>query len=258
MLLRAKNPKAWAHRGGSAENPENTDRSMAHAVELGFGYIETDVQVTKDGVVVVQHDPTLDRTWPAKGFVKDYTWEQLSQLRTADGARMMTLEELLLTYPKVRLNLDPKAPQNVSAMMEVVRLCGAENRVTCGAFEVESSALLRSYYPTLGLRTGLNYPEAIRFGLQANLGIPGRLIRGVPPMGGSAFALQVPPVWRSLKVVSNRFVNACHQRGWQVQVWTVNDADQMHQLYDLGVDVVMTDRPSVLKQVLQDRGEWEE
>lgn len=254
----AKNPRAWAHRGGSLESPENTDLAMKHAHDLGFGHIETDVQVSKDGVVVVQHDPTLNRCWDVDAWVKDLTWDELSKLRGPDGARMMTLEEMLLTYPETQFNIDPKHPSNVEAMLKVIRLCGAQERITCGAFDTESLRIIRNRYNQLGIRTGMSQKEAGLYFASALLG--STLTKGLKGRLRSQgiFALQVPVHWKKIEIVTDRFVRVCHDTGLQVQVWTVDEPDVMHRLLDKGVDVVMTDKPSVLKAVLTERGEWEE
>lgn len=257
MQYSARNPQAWAHRGGALEKPENTDLSMRHAYDLGFGYIETDVQLSKDGVVMVQHDPTLNRCWNVDAKVSDLTVQELQALRGPEGARMMTLEELLLTYPQLHFNIDPKSPANVEAMLRVIRLCGAQNRVTCGAFETESLALIRKQYDRLGIKTGLSSQETALFFASTKLG--SKLTRKLKHKYWSqgVFALQVPLSWKNIKIVTDRFVRICHDTGFQVQVWTVDEPDVINRILDLGVDVVMTDRPSVLKATLIERGQWE-
>src|SRR5688500_19159479 len=95
-------PLAFAHRGAHLGCEENTVAAFAKAVQLGYRYIEADVQASNDGVPVLFHDDTLWRVMGGSGRVDDYPWSELSRLRTASGEALVTLEDALTTFPSTR------------------------------------------------------------------------------------------------------------------------------------------------------------
>ncbi|HEX7095186.1 MAG TPA: glycerophosphodiester phosphodiesterase family protein, partial [Acidimicrobiales bacterium] len=101
-------PLAFAHRGGAGVNPENTWAAFDHAVSLGYRYLETDVRVTSDGVVVAFHDPTLDRVTDRTGAIARRPWVEVRRARIAGKHEPVRLDDLLAAYPDVRVNIDPK------------------------------------------------------------------------------------------------------------------------------------------------------
>jgi glycerophosphoryl diester phosphodiesterase len=235
-------PIAFAHRGGAGDVPENTLPAFAYAVDLGFRYVETDVHVTADGVLVAFHDDDLQRTCGRPGLISRLPW---SEVRTAmvDGrAPVPLLEDLLGSWPELRVNIDCKADGAVEALVDTLRRCNALDRVGVGAF---SDRRLRRIRALLGP------------GLCTSLGPWGvaGLVYG-RPRRPVARAAQVPVSAGPLTIVSPRVLAKAHALGLQVHVWTVDDPVEMNRLLDLGVDGLMTDRPTVLKQVLTDRGLW--
>ena len=239
-------PIAFAHRGGSLEAEENTMAAFAHAVRLGYTHIETDVQATRDGVAVIFHDDTLERMTGAPDRVADLTWEELSKRRTKGGEAIPLLDEVLEEWPQLYVNLEPKTAGAVQPIADAILRAGALHRVCVGAFQAEYVDRLR-----LVLGPGLCWSPAhsgvLRLWL-AGWGLP----VAVPDFP----CVQVPTHFRGIPVVTRRFVKAAHARGIQVHVWTVDDEAEMERLLDLGVDGVMTDRPTLLRQVLERRGAW--
>jgi glycerophosphoryl diester phosphodiesterase len=255
-------PVNLAHRGGSARAPENTLEAFRQAVQSGAGGLELDVHLTRDGHIVVIHDPTLDRTTNTSGSVAGMT---LDELREPDagynfspdcgdthpyrglGLRIPTLAEVLREFPGVVLNIDMKAdrPGIEAAVLEVLREAGAEGRAL-----VVSSRLgaIRRFRRISGGRisSGASRSETGIFFLFANL----RLERLLRP---AYDALQVPPSHRGLPLVTRRFIEAAHASNVRVDAWTINEAEEMRRLLDLGVDVIMTDRPGTLADVLEHR-----
>jgi glycerophosphoryl diester phosphodiesterase len=234
-------PLAFAHRGGGAENPENTRRAFAHAVALGYRYLETDAHVTADGHVVAFHDDTLDRVTDRRGEIATLPWSAVSEARL-DGEPPMLLEDLLTAYPDVRVNVEPKHDAVVEPLAALINRLGAVDRVGVGSFHSRRVARMRALCGAR-LCTSIGPREILR-------------MRYLPYGRWTAGSAQVPERWGRMTIVDRRFVKACHRRALQVHVWTVDDADRMHHLLDLGVDGLMTDRPTLLKQVLQDRGQW--
>ena len=232
------------------------------AVESGAGGLELDVHLTRDGYVVVIHDPTLDRTTNGTGAVAAMT---LDELRETDagynfspnhentfpfrglGLRIPTLAEVLREIPGVAVNIDMKADNSAveAAVLGILRQADAEGR----ALVVSSrrSAVRRFRRMSAGrVSTGASRWETGIFYLFSTL----RLERFLRP---AYDALQVPPRHRGLPLVTRRFVQAAHAAGVRVDAWTINETEEMRRLLDLGVDVIMTDRPGALADMLQRR-----
>ena len=243
-------PLAFAHRGGDDVAPENTLRAFRAAVDAGYRYLETDVHLTRDGVLVSFHDESLDRVTDHRGRIEDLTLAELADVRIAGTDPVPTFDELLEEFPGIRFNIDPKADASVVALAHALRRHDALDRVCVGAFSDERLARLRGL---LGDRlcSAAGPGEISR--LVAASHVPG--LRGrttTPPYR----CVQVPVRHQGVEVVTLAFVDAAHRRGVQVHVWTIDEPDEMHRLLDLGVDGIMTDRPSVLRGVLEARGAW--
>ena len=123
-FLRSDLPLAFAHRGGALEAPENTMAAFGHAVDLGYRYIETDIQATRDGVAVVFHDDDLIRLTGRPEAVADLSWDDLKHVRVA-GEPIPRLDELLAAWPDLRVNLEPKSDLAVEPMAQAIRAAGA-------------------------------------------------------------------------------------------------------------------------------------
>ncbi|MGH9135147.1 MAG: glycerophosphodiester phosphodiesterase [Ilumatobacteraceae bacterium] len=235
-------PIPFAHRGGASEAPENTLPAFQHAVDLGYTYLETDVHVTADGVLVAFHDPDLSRTCGRPGSITDLTWAEVATARVDGREPIPLMEDLLGTFPDARFNIDCKSNAAVGALASVIRRTGAARRVCLSAFDDRRLRRLRA---------------ALGPGVCTSLG-PAQIaaLRFLGRIAGGGAAAQVPVRQGRLTLVDERFVRGAHGRGIQVHVWTIDDADEMRRLLDLGVDGLMTDRPAVLRNVLVERGEW--
>ncbi|WP_226924417.1 glycerophosphodiester phosphodiesterase [Georgenia satyanarayanai] len=249
-------PAALAHRGGAAEVAENSRAALEHADALGYRYFETDVRRTADGVVVLHHDATLDRTTTGHGPLSALTWAQAARLRDHSGGRLVRLDEALADFPGLRLNIDLKEDGVIGPALRVVAEAGAGDRVCLASFADRRLQVVRR--ATRGrVATSLARQETARLVLAATLGAPAR---GVPTPSGTttdrAVCVQVPVRHRGVPVVTPAFVQRAHRLGLEVHVWTIDDAPTMHRLLDLGVDGLVTDRPTVLREVLRARGEW--
>lgn len=251
-FLDHRRPIAFAHRGGAADAPENTLEAFSAAVDLGFRYLETDVHRTLDGVLVAFHDASLDRVTDRTGRIADLPWSDIrdAQVLGADGTpggSIARMEDLLEAFPEARFNIDPKADDSVEPLAALINRTAAAPRVCVGAFSDRRIARMRQLVDA-DLCTGLG-PRAVTRLRLASLGLPvGR------PDGQCA---QVPPGLRGITVVDRRLVDTAHRLGMVVHVWTIDDPAEMHRLCDLGVDGIMTDRPTVLREVLMERGDWD-
>lgn len=239
-------PVAIAHRGGSLEAEENTLPAFARAVAMGYGHVETDVHLTADGHVVIHHDPTLTRLTGDSRAIAGMTLAELRKVRTFGGAGVPLLAELLEEYLALKVNIEAKSDAVVEPLAHLLTRMNALHRVGTGSFNPARTARLRAL-----LGEGLCWSPAHR-------GVLGLWLRGwgLPLPRGAFPVVQVPESFRGIPVVTPRFVRSAARAGVKVQVWTVDDPARMTALLDMGVHGLMTDRPSVLKAVLQARGEW--
>jgi glycerophosphoryl diester phosphodiesterase len=235
-------PIAFAHRGGASDNPENTMPAFQHAVDLGYTYLETDVHATRDGVLVAFHDADLSRTCGRPGRIETLPWRDVSAARVAGREPIPLFEDLVGAFPEARINIDCKADSALPALIASLKRLDCLDRVCLGGF---SDQRLRRLRAALGDRLCSSFGPVQMASLRS----------GAPvPFGGQL--AQVPVRFGRLPIVTPATVARAHRRGYHVHVWTIDDADEMTRLLDLGVDGIMTDRPQVLKDVLAARGEW--
>ncbi|MCW8382942.1 glycerophosphodiester phosphodiesterase [Streptomyces justiciae] len=240
-------PIPFAHRGGAADGLENTLSQFRRAVETGYRYLETDVHATADGKLVAFHDSTLDRVTDGAGRIADLPWAEVSHARVAGEEPVSLFEELLETFPEARWNVDLKAESALHPFLDLVERTNTWDRICVGSF---SEARVVRAQRLAGPRLATSYGTRGVLNLRLrSWGVPAALRR-------SAVAAQVPEAQSGIQIVDHRFVRAAHARGLHVHVWTINDADRMHRLLDLGVDGIMTDHIDTLRKVMEDRGVW--
>ncbi len=237
---------AFAHRGGSEAGPENSMVAFEAAVRLGYRYVETDVHCTRDGVLVAFHDARLDRLTDRVGRIAALDYAEVREARIAGAEPIPLLEDILGAWPELKVNIDPKHDNAVAPLAAAIRRTAALERVCVGSF---SGARLDRVRALLGpaLCTSMGPRDVVRLWLKGF---------GLPTGGFVAGCAQVPPRHYGLAVVDRRFVRAAGRLDLQVHVWTVDQAGEMNRLLDLGVAGLMTDRPTVLKAVLEARGLW--
>jgi glycerophosphoryl diester phosphodiesterase len=238
-------PVAFAHRGGAAHFPENSWPAFEHAVGLGYAYLETDAHATADGQVVAFHDKTLDRVTDAAGRVADLPWARVAAARIGGTEPIPLLADLLGAWPDVRFNIDVKDAPAIGPLAEVVARAAAWDRVCVTSFSGRRLG---------ATRRALAQPACMA---TAPAGI-GMLRYGVPPRALAArFAAQfIRCTQIPAGLATARYLSRAHAAGLAVHVWTVNDADQMASLLDLGVDGIMTDETVALREVMRRRGLW--
>ncbi len=239
-----------AHRGGTDVAPGNTVAAFSHAWALGYRYLETDVQATADGVVVVFHDHDLAERTGVGGRVADRTWAELGDLRVDGTEPIPRLDELLDTFANARFNIDPKTDDVVEPLVELLRARSAIDRVGIGSF---SDARIRRVRAALGPRVCTSPGPRGVVAAAAAGGLARRL--GRAPHGPHG-AVQIPVRFGGREIVSAGLVRRFHRLGLQVHVWTVNDETDMRALLDRGVDAIITDRVELLGSVLAERGAW--
>ncbi|MEY3511502.1 MAG: hypothetical protein RL486_167 [Actinomycetota bacterium] len=239
-------PIAFAHRGGAGDWPENSLEAFSRAVELGFRYVETDAHVTSDGVIIAFHDDSLDRVTDRVGLISDLTWAEVSQARIDGIAPIPLLEDLLSTWPDLRVNIDAKHDEVVEPLADLLSRTQTLDRVCIGSF---SDRRLDHFRTLFGgeVCTSMG-PKGVALMRAASFGV-GRKI----PEGN---CLQVPTHAGKIPLVDRRFIRKAHRAGLPVHVWTIDDEEEMHRLLDLGVDGIMTDRPAALRAVMESRRQW--
>lgn len=245
---------ALAHRGGSLHPPnrgrENTLHAFGQALELGYSHLETDVHATKDGKLVAFHDAVLDRVTDGHGTVAQTDFATLRRARIAGVDQIPTLDEVLDAFPTARINIDIKAPGAVEPLVDCLRAHRAQQRVCVGSF---GAARLNRFRRLIG-REVPTASGPIGVAWTARVPVLPRLL------ASPGVALQLPVEHtvrgRRVRLLTPWLLDAAHRRGKVVHVWTVNDATQMHELIELGVDGLVTDEIGVLRDVLIERGLW--
>ena len=241
-------PLALAHQGGGAEETENSAAAFANAHRLGYRYLDIDLQATSDGVLVAFHDDTMERLTGLEGSVADRTWAELCEARLPNGEPLARFDNLLDTYPEVFWNIEVKNEEATDPVVATVRSRGLDGRVCLNTFYDWRMWRIR--------RAAGEIEPAYSTPIGATLWL--KLTSYLPflPYRTSADATQAPVKDRGIPVLDRRCVQRAHDVGLRVIVWTIDEANEMHRLLDIGVDGILTDKPTVLKSVLEERGRW--
>jgi glycerophosphoryl diester phosphodiesterase len=251
----------YAHRGGAALRPENTIVSFDHGLSLGADGLELDVHLSRDGVVVVHHDASLDRTTGARGLLAERTADELARVDAgywfragetaeeypfrAQGIGIPTLRDVLARYPATSFIIELKVNESELArrVIDEVRGANAIERVALGAFGWRVLHTARELEPRIA--TGASREE-VRWALYRSR------IRW--PLGVPRYReFQVPEEAGATRIITPRFINHAHRAGLPVKVWTVNDPADMHRLLEWGVDALISDRPDLAIAAVRSR-----
>ncbi|WP_240611244.1 MULTISPECIES: glycerophosphodiester phosphodiesterase family protein [unclassified Actinobaculum] len=247
-------PLILAHRGGANEHPENSAQAFEAARAAGFRHIETDAHVTRDDVAVLCHDPELDRTAGGSGEISAYRWNELSRLRDASGGRMMRVDEVLDTFPEMIFNIDAKTDAVTDPLISAIRRTGAEARVCLASFNERRLKRIRRALPQVA--TSLGVGQIARYVGVAHLpaALRRQFVRFLTGPQQGVQAAQVPLHYRGVAVLTPALVETAHTRGVAVHAWTINDIDTAARLLSYGVDGIITDEPSAMRDQLAARG----
>lgn len=243
---------AFAHRGGAyhpeIEGLENTLVAFRHAVGLGYRYLETDVHVTRDGVLLAFHDTVLDRVTDRCGQIGLLTHAEVREALVDGRESVPSLADLFDAFPHARFNIDLKSDRSVPALAEFIAARDAWDRVLVGSFSHRRTAwfrrLTRGRVPTCATPVEIAAFRLLPLGRLAGL------------LARNAAALQVPHRRGRLVVATRGLVRRAHAARRHVHVWTIDAPEEMHTLLDRGVDGLFTDRTDLLKAVLVERGQW--
>jgi glycerophosphoryl diester phosphodiesterase len=230
-------PLVFAHRGGAALAPENTLDAFDNGLALGADGIELDVRLSRDRVVVVHHDATLDRTTTLRGPLAARNTDELV------AARVPTLRTVLLRYPAARVIIEIKerSVAIAHAVIEEIRAAGAIDRACIGSFSRTPLREVRRIEPAIATSAAR---EEVRWALY-------RSWCRWPVMETAYAGYQIPEIAGSTRVVSPRFIADAHRAGLGVQVWTVNRESDAEKLVRWGADALITDRPDLMVPLIR-------
>lgn len=218
-----------AHRGASAEAPENSLEALELGMALGADAIELDVRRTADGTLLVIHDPTLDRTTGASGRIADCTRAELADVRLPNGAPIPELGEVLRRFEGVEITVDVKEPE---AAAEVVALVRELDRIETTILYVEQGTDTTAFREYEG-RRATSTAQATRLALQ-----PGWMDSAAPREIPEV--VHTPIEWRGVPIVTQAFLGRVKTSGRSVQVWTIDDVETAVRLADWGSDGIIT------------------
>lgn len=223
-----------AHRGAGYLEPENTLRAIQRAIDLGVDQIEVDARLTRDGHLVLMHDPRVDRTTNGTGSVADLTLAEIRHLDAGLGERVPTLEEALeITRGKVTLQVELKGQRTAPAVVQAVAVAGREADVILTSFIHRRLAEVLSLNSRISTGALWGHPPADAVQRAQQLGV---------------CALHI---W--YEHIDQKLITEAHAHGLQVRAWNPNREEEMRTLIELGVDAIGSDRPDVLLAVY--RGE---
>ena len=255
-----KAPLHIAHRGGAALYPENTLYAFERALKVHQSdVLELDVQASSDGEIVIAHDPTLERCTDGSGPLSDQPWSVLSRLDAAfhftpageegtplrgTGVRRPTFRVLLAATPGVRLNVEVKSAGAVDAFVSLVKREDVLGRLCIG-----------SEHDSIAAELARLLPDACHFFPRDALAafvLPTK--GGEPPDDDPRYTvLDMPLRWEGVTLFDVELAKVAHAHGKWINVWTVDEEVEMRRCILEGVGGVMTDRPDVLRAVLESR-----
>ena len=228
-----------AHRGGSIESLENTIESFHYSKSIGCEFIETDVQVSSDGIPYIFHDETLTRLLHRDDVFSSLHSNEIDNLKIFDEHSIPKLETVLRMFPDMKFQIDVKTDEVAMPALAVIQENNAMDRVCIASFNSKRLNLVNNNYPNICISMG---PNEVAKMLLSSFGLYKKSILGS--------CLQIPIYEYGIKLVTKRFVKFIHSKGLKVCVWTINDEKTFKYLIDLGVDGIITDKPKLLFEVL--------
>ena len=230
----------FVHRGGDEKKTENTLEAFQYSSDLGFTFMETDVQFTKDDQVVVFHDIDLKRIAGLEKKISELSLKEIKSIDLIGGGKIPTLDDLLSSFKNLRFNIDIKVDSAVEKTVDIIKSHDALNRTCLAGF---SSKRLNRIRILAGKDacTSMGQLEVSKL-IMRSWGLPFDKQLGM--------CAQVPTTQWGIPVVTQAFIEEAHRQDKLVHVWTIDDPEEMRSLIKKSVDGLMTDKPSILKKVL--------
>lgn len=248
-----------AHRGWRGYYPENTMLAFAKAAEMPIDGLEIDIHCTQDGVPVVFHDATLERTTNGNGRICDFTLAELKQLDAGhnftkdegqtfpfrgQGITIPTLAEVFEKFPDLWINVDIKQqePSMIRPFCNLIREYKMADRMCVGSFHNGTVQAFRRACPEVA-RVG-SMPETARLFALSKIGLP-------QLYWGKAHVLQIPPRHdKGFDLFTPQLVRAAHQNNTAVHLWTINETTAIQRFIEMSVDGIISDYPDRVLKVL--------
>ncbi|MFB9775168.1 glycerophosphodiester phosphodiesterase family protein [Brevibacterium otitidis] len=230
-----------AHRGGLwPAAAENTLAAFEQAVAHGITMLETDVHLSKDGIIFAAHDADLKRIAGRPERLHEVPAAELERIELTDGGTLLRLADLLDAFPAAHINIDVKADRTTTAaVIRFMRARTDTRRLRLASFSTRRLQRLRRALPSIATSVGTT--EVAQLLLCGSRGMR---------LHPSVDAVQVPASWNGIPVITPRFLRTAHARGLRVDAWTINEPQEMRRLAQLGVDGLVTDDPVTAQQVL--------
>jgi glycerophosphoryl diester phosphodiesterase len=259
LVFQSDRPLVFAHRGGAKLAPENTMPAIDNGLALRSDGLEIDVQLSADGVPVLIHDQTLDRTTNRSGPVRNLSAAELAKVDAGfhleidgqhpfrgQGIGIPRLDDVLERHPDARVIIEMKGgqPELARAVGESIRKAKAIDRICVGSFHQSSIDTIRAEHPDV--TTSASQEEA-RWTLHRSW------VRWPWTKARPWVAFQLPEKAGRMRVISRAFLKYVHREGLLVQAWVVNDRADIVRLLDWGVDGIISDRPDI---AVATRDEW--
>ncbi|MEO8357088.1 MAG: glycerophosphodiester phosphodiesterase [Chloroflexota bacterium] len=256
-------PLVIAHQGGDSVWPGDTLYAFEKAVEVGADVLEMDAHITKDGQIVLMHDEEVDRTTDGTGLIEDMTLDELKQLDAAyqwsnddgrtfpyrgQGIQVPTLEELFQKFPRMRYVIEIKLTENPidQPLCELIRKHTMQERVMIASFHDEAMQNFRATCPEVA--TSASRGEVTKFVLLGKVFLSGFVV----PQFESIQPPYDPAESKNIPIMTQRFIREAHAKNIAVEPWTVDDPELMKQYIEWGVDGIITDRPDLMIEVLNE------
>jgi glycerophosphoryl diester phosphodiesterase len=251
-------PLVIAHQGGDGLWPGDTLFAFEQAAALGVDVLEMDLHITEDGVLVISHDETVDRTTEGTGVIEEMTLAEVKALDAGHdwssddgqtfpyrgmGITIPTLEEIFQAFPEYHMTIEIKKTKGSLAapFCEMIRAYGMQDKILVASFLDERMSEFRQVCPEVATSSARH--ETTVFVLLSKVFL-GKLY------SPSFYALQVPEESSNITVMTAQFVRAAHERNLRVEPWTIDDPEQMKLYINWGVDGIITDRPDLMLEIL--------
>ena len=249
-----------AHRGGALEAPENTLMAFDHTIEISPHFIlEMDIRLTKDEHLVVIHDDKVSRTTNGKGTVSEMTLEELQKLDAgwhyqndkgeyiyrSQGVQIPSLREVLEKYPHQKMIIELKSLSIKAAQkfIDVIEEFRAFEHVAIASYSHQAIDYIRSQRDWVFVATPTEIYKSL---ILLNM-----FLEPIDPMNPDIYS--IPEVSMFIPVLSKRLLREMHRREKPVFVWTVNEQEDMERLIELDIDGIITDRPTTLFQLIENK-----
>lgn len=221
------------HRGCAGLEPENTIIAFKKAIDIGVDLIEFDVRMTKDKKLVVIHDANVDRTTDGKGFVKDFTFNEIKKLNIGKNEKIPSLEEALifLKDKKPKIVIEIKEVETTEDVLKILKEMKIEEKVMIVSF----------------------YPEVLRKVKEINSKIETGFLFKIKPKDWLEIAKEIKAdyIGAHFSLIDENFVKICHKNNFKINAWTVNEDKDIEKMIELGVDIISSDYPNKVLEKLK-------